>query len=115
MTTGAPIELRPAGDRQLPILIVDTNEKAAAEAIETHYFRSIVAVAVLEDPEYLARLRSLSRLAPRSWLVVIGSREDVEAMNLVHQCGGDALIATPFSVRDLASRLTALSARERPV
>jgi DNA-binding response OmpR family regulator len=129
---------RPVAGNRLPTLIVDPNAAAAAElaaqltragfpskvavtcvaaldAVATQYFRSVIVVAALDDPECLRCLRALSRSTPQSWLIVISSDDDGPALDLVHRCGGDALLTAPFAVRELVSRLAALSMRARPV
>jgi DNA-binding response OmpR family regulator len=92
-----------------------STRSAAVDAVTAQYFRAIVVAAELDDAESLNFLRTMSRMAPRSWLVVISSIDDAAASGLVQKCGGDALINVPFAVEDLATRLAALSIRERPV
>jgi DNA-binding response OmpR family regulator len=133
-----PNRRSPAGDGQPLTLVIDTNAHAArqlaaqlahagfpsraaatrlaaVDVATAQYFRSIVVAVELDDAESRNFLRTISRVAPRSWLVVISSIDDPAASNLAQKCGGDALITVPFAVEDLATRLAAFSSRERPV
>jgi DNA-binding response OmpR family regulator len=82
-------------------------------AVERRHFRSVVVVADLARVECIACLRAVSHASPRSWLVVIGSRDDAAARELVLQSGADVLMTAPFAVDGLASRLASLASHER--
>ena len=93
---------------------VTTNGPSALLAIRTMRFGAIVVVADLTDTERCSYLREIRHSAPRSWLVVIADPMIGRADDFLHEFGGDALFAAPFTVADLTQRLSTLSNRSRP-
>ena len=87
---------------------------AALLATQTGDFGAIVVVADLTNTECCSYLREIRHSAPRSWLVIIADPLIVRADDFLHELGGDALFAAPFTVADLTQRLSTLSNRIRP-
>jgi hypothetical protein len=71
-------------------------------------------VADLADPHCLRFLDEISRAAPRTWLIVAHPIIEEEMRNLIRHHGGDALVATPIDVRDVARRVHAFQVPSRP-
>jgi DNA-binding response OmpR family regulator len=89
--------------------------RAAHTALRTNYYNSCVVVADLAKSADLEHLDELRRAVPRVWIIVLSDLQPEEAaLALAHRQGIDAVLSTPFSVHDLASRLAAFSLRARP-
>jgi DNA-binding response OmpR family regulator len=87
----------------------------AVNSIKDQYYASIVIVAELGDAKCVECLHLIRRRAIRSWLVIVSESDDQSAIRVFHQCGGDALVKSPFTVEVLVNRLAALSRIKRPV
>jgi DNA-binding response OmpR family regulator len=92
---------------------VASSGSAACTAVQAQYFRSLIVVADLYDKRDARHVRDLRTFAPRSWLIVISTRSDQAALELVQRCGGDALITTPFGMTTLNCKLAEFSRRPR--
>jgi DNA-binding response OmpR family regulator len=88
--------------------------EAAREAVTRNYYHSCVAIANLDQPSEREQLGRLRRVAIRVWIVALTDLQPPTALLLAHRLGVDAVLSTPFSIQDLASRLTAFSVRSRP-
>jgi DNA-binding response OmpR family regulator len=93
---------------------IATSGPSALLATRTMHFGAIVVVADLTNTESCGSLREIRRSAPRSWLVVIADPTIGRAEDFLHEVGGDALFAAPFTVAELTQRLSTLSNRSRP-
>jgi len=123
---------------KLPILLFDPNPVAAGvlalqlrrAGFETHMaedgsaavlaargqpFASIVVVADLADARMRKCLHELRAAEPEAWLIVISDPPVDRAWELVQGLGGNAMMDVPFTVSDLARRLSELPARARPL
>jgi DNA-binding response OmpR family regulator len=78
-------------------------------------YHSCVVFADLEQPVHLDQLGKLRRQTPSVWLIVLSHLPMDRALPLARAQGVDAVLAEPFSLQDLVSRLTALSIRSRPL
>jgi CheY-like chemotaxis protein len=88
--------------------------EAAREAVTRNYYQSCVAIANLDQPSERQQLSRLRRAALRVWMIALTDLQPPGALILAHRLGIDAVLSTPFSTQDLASRLTAFSVRSRP-
>jgi DNA-binding response OmpR family regulator len=86
----------------------------AISAVRARYYGSIVFVGDASHSPDLQCIAELRRRVPRTWIIAISSTAPRDTRELFLRYGVDALIATPFSVQDLASRLFAFSLRSRP-
>ena len=93
---------------------ITTSAPSALLATQTGDFEAIVVVADLTNAECCSYLREIRHSAPRSWLVIIADPLIGRADDFLHELGGDALFAAPFTVADLTQRLSTLSTRIRP-
>src|SRR5271167_2986366 len=123
---------------KLPILLFDPNPVAAGvlalqlrrAGFETHMaadglaavlaargqaFASIVVVADLADARMRKCLHELREAEPDAWLIVISDPPVDRASDVVRELGGNAIMDVPFTVSELARRLSELPARARPV
>lgn len=87
---------------------------AAVSAVRARYYGSIVFVGDASHPPDLQCIAELRRRVPRAWIIAISSTAPRDTRELFLRYGVDALLVTPFSVQDLASRLFAFSLRSRP-
>jgi len=123
---------------KLPILLFDPNP-AAAEVLalqlrragfETHTamdgwaaviaaraqpFAAIVVMADLADARMRKCLHELREAEPDACLIVISDPPVERAWDVVRGLGGNVIMEVPFTVSDLARRLSELPARARPV
>lgn len=93
---------------------ITTSGPSALLATRTMHFGAIVVVADLTNTESCSDLREIRHSAPRSWLLVIADPMIGRADEFLHELGGDALFAAPFTVAELTQRLSTLSNRSRP-
>jgi DNA-binding response OmpR family regulator len=91
-----------------------TSCPAAIAAVRAHYYGSIVFIGDLSHPPDLQCIAALRKRVPRTWIIVISSTAPRDTRQLFLRQGVDALLVTPFSMQDLASRLSAFSLRSRP-
>jgi DNA-binding response OmpR family regulator len=92
---------------------IAANGPSAVLATRRMHFGAIVVVADLASTLICNALRALRHATPDSWLVLIADPMIDGADEIVHELGGDALFAAPFSVADLTHRLNTLSNRRR--
>jgi len=76
---------------------------------------AIVVVADLADARMRKCLHELREAEPDAWLIVISDPPVDRASDVVRELGGNAIMDVPFTVSDLARRLSELPARARPV
>jgi DNA-binding response OmpR family regulator len=123
---------------KLPILLFDPNPVAAGvlaqqlrrAGFETHMaadgsaavlaargqpFAAIVVVADLADARMRKCMHELRDAEPDAWLIVISDPPVDGAWDVVRKLGGNVMMDVPFTVSDLARRLSELPARARPV
>ena len=74
-------------------------------------FVSIVVIADLADSQMRHCLHQIRDADPETWLIVISDPTLGHAREVVHQIGGDATMDVPFTVSDLARRLSAVPTR----
>lgn len=86
----------------------------ARAALRRQHFDSCVAVADLDHVEDLKQLCQLRRMAMSVWIIVLCDPLPERTVLLARRQGVDAVIAAPFSMLDLTSRLAAFSLRSRP-
>jgi DNA-binding response OmpR family regulator len=87
---------------------------AARVALSANYYHSCVVVANLNESATLEQLDQVRRAALRVWIIVLSDLQPAIAMPPAHRQGIDAVLAAPFSMEDLTSRLAAFSVRARP-
>lgn len=87
---------------------------AAHAALRANSYQSCIVIADLDQSAVLNQLDELRRAAPCVWIIVLSDLQPENALVLAHQQGVDAVMAAPFSMEDLTSRLAAFSLRTRP-
>jgi two-component system OmpR family response regulator len=123
---------------KLPVLLFDPNPVAAGiltmqlrrAGFDTHMavegstavatargqrFASIVVIANLADAQMRKCLRELRDAEPDACLIVISDPPIACSRDVVRELGGNAVMEVPFTVSELAQRLSVLPARELPV
>lgn len=124
---------------RLPVMLLDSDSSAAAqlatqlrhagfaidivsstsEALDVLAYRvfSIVVVVAdfVDDEEVQQSLTDLRHAAPKAWMLVVTDDPPQRASQIVHQCGADELIVTPFSVGTLIQYLAAHIRLPRPL
>lgn len=95
-------------------LRICNDARSALQAVNEAFFSALIVMADLTNRDCLVTLRALRKRAPRSWIIVGTPHLDEHAYNLIHRHGGDACVAAPLSVQDLAIRLEAFQRRARP-
>jgi DNA-binding response OmpR family regulator len=88
---------------------------AALSAARSKHYGSMIFVGDLSQPNDLQCIAGLRWQAPRTWIIMVSSTELQDTRELFQRYGVDALLGTPFSMKDLVSRLMAFSRRSRPV
>lgn len=88
---------------------------AAESAVRTKYYRSIIIVIESDEGSSWGHLSALRKHARGSWIIVATPSHDSDTHDKLFRLGGDSLLATPLSVEDLTTRLSAFSLRSRPV
>ena len=88
---------------------------AAISGASGKQFAAIVVIADLADSQMRHCLYQIRDADPEAWLIVISDPTIDSARQVVRELGGDATMDLPFTVSDLAQRLSALPARARPV
>ena len=74
-------------------------------------FAAIVVIADLADSQMRRCLHQIRDADPEAWLIVISDPTLSHAREVVRQLGGDATMDVPFTLSDLARRLSAVPAR----
>jgi DNA-binding response OmpR family regulator len=96
-----------------PVDIAGSSETALASARAKRY-HSVVMVADLTREIDLECLTGLRRKARSAWIIVVSSTPCTHPEQIIHRCGADSLLIAPFTVEELANRLSAFSRRSRP-
>jgi DNA-binding response OmpR family regulator len=87
---------------------------AAISSARGKQFAAIVVIADLADSQMRQCLHQIRDADPEAWLIVISDPAVDRARQLVRELGGNATMDVPFTVSDLAQRLSVLPARARP-
>ena len=74
-------------------------------------FAAIVVIADLADSQMRHCLRQIRDADPEAWLIIISDPTVDRTREVVRQLGGNAAMDVPFTVSDLARRLSAVPAR----
>jgi|SRR5882724_2946780 len=88
--------------------------REAKAAVRARGYGSMIFVGGLSNPAQRRCIAGLRRLAPRTWFIGISSVPLTEAEEASLRPDVDAFVYAPFSIRELASRLSAFSLRSRP-
>ena len=88
---------------------------AAISSARSKQFSAIVVIADLADSQMRHCLHQIRDADPEARLIVISDPAVDRARQVVRELGGDATMDVPFTVSDLAQRLSVLPARARPV
>jgi DNA-binding response OmpR family regulator len=78
-------------------------------------YACIVVIADLADSQMRHCLHEIRDADPDTWLIVISDPSFDTSADVVRELGGDATLRVPFTVSDLAQRLSVLPNRARPV
>jgi DNA-binding response OmpR family regulator len=84
---------------------------AAILSAGSKQFAAILVVADLADSQMRHCLHQIRNADPEAWIIVISDPSLGGAGEVVHRLGGDATIEVPFTISDLARRLSTLPAR----
>jgi DNA-binding response OmpR family regulator len=87
---------------------------AAITSTRGKQFASIVVVADLADSQMRHCLHQIREADRDAWLIVISNPTVPRSRQVVRELGGDATMDMPFTVSDLAQRLSVLPPRVRP-
>ena len=74
-------------------------------------FAAIVVIADLANSQMRHCLHLIRQADPEAWLIVISDPALGRGREAVYQLGGDATIDVPFTISDLARRLSSVRAR----
>lgn len=88
---------------------------AAISSAGGKQFAAIVVIADLADSQMRHCLHEIREADPEAWLIIISDPTLGHAREVVRQLGGDATIDLPFTVSDLARRLSAVPGRAAAV
>jgi DNA-binding response OmpR family regulator len=88
---------------------------AAISSARGKQFAAIVVIADLADSQMRHCLHQIRDADPEAWLIVISDPTVDRARQVVRELGGNATMDVPFTVSDLAQRLSVLPARALPV
>jgi DNA-binding response OmpR family regulator len=88
---------------------------AAISSARGKQFAAIVVIADLADSQMRHCLHQIRDADPEAWLIVISDPTVDRARHVVRELGGNATMDVPFTVSDLAQRLSVLPARALPV
>jgi len=87
---------------------------AAITSTRGKQFASIVVVADLADSQMRHCLHQIREADRDAWLIVISNPTVTRSRQVVRELGGDATMDMPFTVSDLAQRLSVLPPRVLP-
>jgi len=87
---------------------------AAVSTARAQRFAAIVVVADLADAQMRQCLHELRDAEPDAWLIVIPDPPIDRSREVVRELGGNAVMDVPFTVLDLAHRLSVLPTRGAP-
>lgn len=102
-------QLRHAG---FPTYVAPDGDAAISSA-GGKQFAAIVVIADLADSQMRHCLHQIRHADPEAWLIVISDPSLVHAREVVRRLGGNATIDMPFTISELALRLSAVPARTR--
>jgi DNA-binding response OmpR family regulator len=105
------MQLRNAGFKTY----VASNGTAAIASAHSKQFASIVVIADLADSQMRHCLQEIRAADPDAWLIVISDPTLDGARRLACELGVDAQMDMPFTVADLAQRLSVCRARSTSV
>ncbi len=88
---------------------------AAGAVLGLGHYKSCVVIADLDRAEDLEHLRVLRIAAPRVWVLAVTEADARQVRDPGIDSNVDALLCTPFSVRDLTVTLSEFSGRPRRV
>jgi DNA-binding response OmpR family regulator len=88
---------------------------AARACAGVRYYRAMVVVADLSDCQHLFGLRQLREAVPHTWIIVVATKTEFDACQVVLSHAGDACLPKPFQFSELLFHLESLSHRERRV
>jgi DNA-binding response OmpR family regulator len=91
------------------------NGNAAIASARLKQFAAIVVIADLADSQMRHCLHEIRAADPDAWLIVISDPTLDGAPRVARELGVDARMDMPFTVSDLAQRLSVLRARAPPV
>jgi DNA-binding response OmpR family regulator len=94
---------------------VASNGTAAIASAGRKKFAAIVVIADLADSQMRHCLHGIRAADPEAWLIVISDPTLDGARLVARELGVDARMDMPFTVSDLAQRLSALRVRAPPV
>jgi DNA-binding response OmpR family regulator len=94
---------------------VAANGTAAIASARGKQFAAIVVIADLADSQMRHCLHGIRAADPDAWLIVISDPMLDGARRVARELGVDARMDMPFTVSDLAQRLSVLQARVPPV
>jgi DNA-binding response OmpR family regulator len=89
--------------------------RAADGLLRGRSYNVCIIATALDDPAHLEEVGRLRQRLPGVWLVALSHLQIEKALLHAGAQGVDAVLAEPYSLRDLLSRLTALSVRSRPL
>jgi two-component system, OmpR family, response regulator len=84
---------------------------AAVSAARSQQFASIIVVADLADAQMRRCLHELRDAEPDAWVIVISDPPIDRSREVVRELGGNDVMDVPFTVLDLARRLSVLPTR----
>lgn len=93
---------------------VATDAAGAQSAVRAQHYGSLVMMADPALKADLGCLAALRRHTPRTWIIAIGPAGHLQSQTFL-RCGADAVLAVPFSIEELAFRLSAFAHRSRPL
>jgi two-component system, OmpR family, response regulator len=105
------MQLRNAGFKTY----VASNGTAAIASARSKQFASIVVIADLADSQMRHCLQEIRAADPDAWLIVISDPTLDGARRVACELGVDAQMDMPFTVSDLAQRLSVWRARSTSV
>ena len=94
---------------------VTSSGAAAISNAGQKQFAAIVVIADLANSQMRHCLHGIRDADPEAWLIVISDPTLDGARRVVHELGVDARMDMPFTVSDLAQRLSVLPVRAPPV
>ncbi len=86
---------------------------AATVAVRGKHYGTMILIEDPGDPENLSSIRDLRSQSPLTWLIYVSLAAPKSPRELTWRCGVDALLTMPYSVQDLAARLSAFALRSR--
>ena len=84
---------------------------AAVLAARSQQFASIIVVADLADAQMRRCLHELRDAEPEAWVIVVADPPIDRSREVVRELGGNDVMDVPFTVLDLARRLSVLPTR----